>query len=199
MGILYKVIFLYLSKLPRRYLGAILCVSFAASFLLGYSAFSPHEFTVTPLNVSSGKAALVETPSGAVILIGSGTDAGILRELGRTLPFSRRSIDMVIAPDTSVAHIGGMQDVFARYAVSHTVRAPRVRDTKVAERFLEAILREPDNKEFIAKHGQRFAFGDGVYIEVLAPDTLTEMFAVKIADGTREFLFPPPMFEVHSK
>ncbi len=136
---------------------------------------SPRMLEVSFLEVGNGVAALVRTPSGAVVLINGGPDASILRELGTSLPFWKRRIAAVVATSARVADSAGLADVFARY--------PAARVLHVAE----FETRSSNATHELLAEGQRFEMGGGAYADVLYVSESASV--VRISYGAISFLF----------
>lgn len=159
------------------------------------SAQGHRVLTVSFLNVGQGDAVFIQTPSGRQILVDGGPDAAVLRELGATMPFFDRSLDMVIATHPDADHISGLTDVLKRFKVSLLLRPGVEHDTPA----LAALLRSAASagvRELRARRGQTFDFGDGVILTVLFPDrdatrfeTNTASVVVRVTFGDQSFLF----------
>jgi len=102
----------------------LVCAGLVAGNVVVYkTVFAPHVLQVKTFAAGKGIATLVRTPSGATVLIDTGSDASILRALGMELPFSQRHIDVVILTGSHASSTGGLPFVQARYrigAVAHT-------------------------------------------------------------------------------
>jgi len=113
-------------------------------------------------SVGKGNAIIVQTPRNKTLLIDAGSDAGILRELGRVMPMWRRSIDAVILTSADTKSMGGLPDVMSRYHTPAPVR-------------FGAPLSNP--------YGTTLTFDNDMHITVIAPHTLT------ISYGATTFAF----------
>lgn len=150
--------------------------------------------SVTFLDVGQGDAIFIETPSKRQLLIDGGPDGSVLRELGKVMPFWDRSIDVVVATHPDADHIGGLVEVLSRYEVSALIRSGVEHDTPVT-RALFTTRDERDVAEVIARRGQVFDFGDGVYVTILFPDrdvthleSNTGSIILKVSYGEHSFL-----------
>ncbi len=84
--------------------------------------FAPPVVKVSVLDVGKkSRAILVRAPNNRTLLIDTGPDAGILRDLGEALPVWQRSIDAVILTDTKASFVGGLPGIESRYSVSARV------------------------------------------------------------------------------
>ncbi|MBI2030884.1 MBL fold metallo-hydrolase [Candidatus Kaiserbacteria bacterium] len=128
--------------------------------------------TVSFLDVGQGDSILIESPSGLTALIDGGPTAGVLREIGKQLPWYDRSIDVIIPTHPDADHITGLIDVLERYKVSNIIQSSVEGDT-ATWRALEDLIRERAQKGtrvVTADRGQIIDLGSGVYLEVLSPD-----------------------------
>lgn len=69
------------------------------------------------LDVGQGDAEYVRTPDGLDILIDGGPDNSILDELGKSMPFYDRQIDIMILTHPHADHVAGLVEVLRRYDV----------------------------------------------------------------------------------
>lgn len=88
--------------------------------------------TVAFLDVGQGDAIFIETPDHVQLLIDGGTDATILRELPKEMPFWDKSLDAILATHPDKDHIGGLVDVLSRYQVSEIIRTKNDSNTAVS-------------------------------------------------------------------
>ena len=79
---------------------------------------------LTALDVGQGDAILVETPSGATMLVDGGPDPELtLRRLGANRPFFARRIELLVLSHPHQDHVGGLVDVLDRFRVGAIVHA----------------------------------------------------------------------------
>ncbi len=134
----------------------------------------PPELKITFLDVGQGDAAVVESPSGKVMII----DTGGLRHDGDTegrkvvAPFLRSEginhVDAILLTHPHADHIGGAVDLIDRFSVSEL--ADNGQDAEVP--LVAGILKEAQSHGAIyhrATRGDTFDFGDGVQAKVLEP------------------------------
>lgn len=85
-------------------------------------------------------AALIQTPDGAHILIDGGRyPSRLLTALGDRLPFTERTLDLLILTGQDEARIGALPDVLARYTPLRVIAPAAPSDTPSAQR-LDAVL-----------------------------------------------------------
>lgn len=130
--------------MPRWVYLILLVALVAGNVLLYRMVFASPVLSVKVLNVGEkSHATLVQSPGGKMVLIDTGRDASILRALGAALPMWQRRLDAVILTSASASAKGGLPDVENRYKISTVIRS--------------------------AYRGDRFALGDGTFIDVLWP------------------------------
>jgi competence protein ComEC len=95
-----------------------------AAFLVWglYFSFPDERLKVTVLDVGAGDAILIQTPSGANVLIDGGPSGSALAQaLARELPLFTTRLDLLVVAGPQDAHVGGLPDALARYAVTRVV------------------------------------------------------------------------------
>lgn len=143
----------------------------AANAVIYVHARQHAPLTISFLAVGDGEAVLVRPPTGSTLLINTGPDASILRELGSALPFWHRSINALITLDSTKSVTGGLTDVLGRYRVSQVFSSDPAADIQSLQ----------------MRRGQRFDLGAGVYADVLYAGD--DVALLKIAYGATIFLF----------
>lgn len=127
------------------------------------------ELAVLFLNVGQGDAILIEAPNGNRVLIDGGKDLSVLREMGKRMTWSERTVDVVVATHPDLDHIGGLPEVFARYEVSMFVE-PCVHDDGADYVALqEAVLKE-GLVPVCARAGMELTLDTGITLSILFPD-----------------------------
>ena len=130
---------------------------------------NPELLCVAFLDVGQGDAIFIQSPSGRQMLIDTGRNQEVLRGLGEVMSFSDRDIDYVLATHPDADHVGGLSDVLDRFNVAHLIRTSNDSDTLLWEEAEKKIEAE-GSIVTIAKRGQRFDLGDGVFLDILFPD-----------------------------
>ena len=138
----------------------------AAGWLLSFN----HQagLSVTFFDVGQGDAALIRTAEGQNILIDGGPSRSILSKLGAYLPWTDRTIDLVILSHPHADHVTGLNHVLENYQVNHVLMSGALHTTSEYLRFLE-LIKEKNIPITIALAGQTFTLNGGVNIEVLWP------------------------------
>src|SRR3989344_4323913 len=97
------------------------------------------DLTVYFLDIGQGDSQLVRLPEGAKILIDSGPDGKVIRELGKALPGGDRYIDLLLLTHPEADHIGGFIDVLKRYEVGAVLMTGRGKDTDAWREFKKVL------------------------------------------------------------
>jgi competence protein ComEC len=78
---------------------------------------SDQKLRVYFLDVGQGDSALIRYPTGEYLLIDTGKDSKVFRELDKVLPWYDKTIDYVLLTHGDLDHVGAMLDVLDRYKV----------------------------------------------------------------------------------
>ncbi|OGZ06862.1 MAG: hypothetical protein A2942_00565 [Candidatus Lloydbacteria bacterium RIFCSPLOWO2_01_FULL_50_20] len=126
--------------------------------------------TVVFLDVGQGDAVFVEAPNGNQLLYDAGPPTGaVLRALSEVMPRWDRSIDVVVLSHPDQDHIGGLLDMFDRYAFDVVVESGASSTNGVwAEAENEIVKR--NIAHFVAQKGMMIDLGGGVQADILYPD-----------------------------
>jgi competence protein ComEC len=118
-------------------------------------------------DVGQGDAILARLPHSQDILIDGGSTARVSRELGRTLPFFDRFIDVVLLTHPDLDHITGLIDVVKNYRVGRVVMPPVSRTTAEYTAFTHIIERR-HIPVIYAQAGQVLQFDSGITVKILS-------------------------------
>ena len=112
----------------------------------------------------------VEAPNGNQLLYDAGPPTGaVLRALSEVMPRWDRSIDVVVLSHPDQDHIGGLLDMFDRYAFDVVVESGASSTNGVwAEAENEIVKR--NIAHFVAQKGMMIDLGGGVQADILYPD-----------------------------
>lgn len=124
---------------------------------------------VTVLDVGQGDAILIEAPDGSTALVDAGVDPDLtLRRIGQCLPFHEHQLDVVVLSHPHQDHLGGLEEVFRRYAVGAFIDGGRPAETIPHRRILDAVRHEQGAQLVAAEAGQSISLGS-VVLEVVYP------------------------------
>jgi len=163
---------------------------------LGIEAFGSPATTlsVTFLDVGQGDAILIETPDGVQALIDGGPDTAVLRELGATLPWFDRTIDLVLGTHPDKDHIGGLIDVLKRYQVRTIITTENTGETTTASAYRKGLIQE-GAEVVMARAGQVYQLGASTTLTIFSPasdpsmlETNTASIVAKLSYGEIDFM-----------
>ena len=123
---------------------------------------------ITLLDVGSGDALLVQTPSGRNLLVDGGPSSNLLSEaLGRRLPYGERQIDYLVVAATGEAQLAALPRALERFPVQNVLWSGPPAGGYSA-RLLQKSLAAQRIPVINAQQGQTLDLGAGAKLEVLA-------------------------------
>jgi hypothetical protein len=127
---------------------------------------------VLEVRILASGSSLIETPSGVRVLIDGGSDDSILRELGASMPFYDRSIDMVVSTAQTPAKAAGLAGVLDRYVIRSIIRSAALSSAPQLQAVTGAVshAQQKGARLLIGTRGEGFDLGDGTYLEIFFPD-----------------------------
>lgn len=147
------------------------------------------------LNVGQGDAIFIKAPDGKQMLIDGGANNGVLRELGRAMPFYDRSIDVVMATHADQDHIGGLVAVLNRFKVDLFIQTNTVATSDVYKE-LQNLIEEKKINKVIITSPQILTLGQNTEFDIIFPtqdtagwDTNDSSIVGKLVYGNNSFLF----------
>lgn len=144
--------------------------------------------TVAFLDVGQGDAIFIESPSGKQILIDSGPNKKVLRELSKQMPFYDRTLDAIVATHPDGDHIGGFPAILEAYQVDIILRTDVLCQTELCAE-LDGQIATQNIEEKIARRGMSLDLGDGVFLEVLFPDRDATNFESNLSSLVMKLVF----------
>ena len=122
---------------------------------------------LTVLDVGTGDAILVQTPSGRNLRIDGGESPSLLSDaLGRRLPIGRRRLDWLVVAATGEGQVGALPRVIERFPPGNVLWAGPAEGRSA--RYLREALAEVEIPITVAQAGQALDLGDGAGLRVLA-------------------------------
>ena len=149
--------------------------------------------TVAFLDVGQGDAIFITSPSGKQVLLDSGPNNQVLRELSEQISFYDRDIDILIASHPDSDHIGGFPDVLGAYEVDQYFDSGVSCDTALCDELEKKIEEEGTNREVLTR-GQIIDLGDGVFLQVLFPDRDATNFENNLASLVIKLIYGETSF-----
>jgi competence protein ComEC len=161
---------------------------------IGTDTCDPTLLCVAFLDVGQGDAIFIQSPSGTQMLIDAGRDQSVLRELATVLSFSDRTLDYILATHPDADHITGFKEVLERYEIDNVIRTENESGTPIEAAVLTGIESERATVH-LARRGQRYDLGSGVWLEILFPDvdpsameTNTSSIVARLVYGQTAFM-----------
>lgn len=126
---------------------------------------------VSFLNVGQGDSIFIEAPNGVQMLIDSGPNNSVLREVGSLMNFGDRKIDIILGTHPDKDHIGGFPTILDRYEIKNTINTDVLSESSIYKTYKEKILEE-SSKNYIGKRGGVIILDKekGIYFQILSPD-----------------------------
>ncbi len=122
---------------------------------------------LTMLDVGSGDAFLIQTPTGRYLLIDGGPSTRALSDaLGRRLPLEQRRLDWLVVAGTSSEQIAALPDILSRFTPDQALWAGAPLGTAAA-RDLQIALGGAAIPIHTAEAGQVLDLGQGARLQVL--------------------------------
>ncbi|MDO8565076.1 MAG: ComEC/Rec2 family competence protein [bacterium] len=145
-------------------------------------------------DIGQGDAILIDSPTHGRVLVDGGRNRQIISELGKTLSFGDKRIDVIIATHPDADHIGGLPEVVSRFDVGLLI-SPGVESDNEIDDELRKRVEEKKIPTILARRGQVINFGDGVRLMILFPnqdvsnwETNDASIVAKLVYGESSFL-----------
>ncbi len=125
---------------------------------------------LTVLDVGQGDGILIETPTGATMLVDGGPDPELtLGRLGANLAFFDRRIDLVLLSHPHQDHVAGLVDVLDRFRIGTLLHGGIHFDNQAYDQLLADAAEDPMLRVDLARAGQVFRLDEETTVEVLYP------------------------------
>lgn len=121
------------------------------------------------LDVGQGDSVLIKAPAGQNILIDGGPDKSVLRQLGGSLPWYDRSLDLIILTHPHDDHLTGLIEVVKRYQADKILYSGVPHSTPNYLSWLK-LIKEKGIKLVIVDRQQKINLGQGAWLEIIYPD-----------------------------
>lgn len=160
-------------QIPHRFRRVLLtlCVILAgASLVLAreLKKIPDGHLVVKFFDVGQGDSALLVSPSGKTVFIDGGPDLSALEALGRALPLSKKSIDLLILSHPDPDHFNAFPEILRRFQIG-ALLLPAIENNEEPYRALLAIAREQGVPLVKANPRRDIDLKDGVTLDILWP------------------------------
>ncbi len=124
---------------------------------------------VTVFDVGQGEAILIRTPDGQNILVDSGPDpTSTSAQMGKTLPFWDRKIELLILTQLQSDHISGTLDLLHKYDINSAGLPPSSSKSLLPTEIIN-MLNTRHVRLYTLHDGRQFNLGRDIRLEVLNP------------------------------
>ncbi len=176
---------------PRGWLANACLALLAISALVAWNVYLHRpdgKLHLTFLDVGHGDAILIQTSTGRYALIDGGPSPNALAEaLGRNLPVTARTLDLVIAASPKPDSLGGLPGLLSRYEIKQAVMAGAPQRSSTYREWAEGIASR-NIPVASAAAGQHFDLGAGA--ELVVVEVSSEGATLRLEYGNASFLFP---------
>lgn len=160
-----------MERLAKYYLSLLVLFALNLGIWLQVVALSNNGvMKISFLDIGQGDSILITAPNGRTMLIDGGPGASVLGELGRSMGFFDRSIDVVLATHPDKDHVGGLPFVFDHYRVGHFVDSVADGETNIYAA-LEQAAKDERADIVYGMRGMTIVLDKraGVYFHILFP------------------------------
>lgn len=147
--------------------GALLLANVAAGAAVQNSRPADHvrlEF----FDVGQGDAAYLRTPEGNDVVIDTGPGEAVLSKLGRAMPHTDRTIELVVLTHPHADHISGMVEILKRYRVEKVMLPEADYDSATYRALLDLLARE-EAQIIRPRLGQRVFLDSSTVMDIIYP------------------------------
>jgi competence protein ComEC len=163
------------------FLGLVVVGMGVATVLVWRAALSGPDglLHLTILDVGSGEALLIQSPSGRNLLVGGGPSASALGDaLGRRLPLGYRRLDWLVVGGVEASHIGALPTSLERFPPERVLWSGPPLGTASARKLQQELGRK-GIPIYNAQTGQALDLGGGVQLHVLAVTSRGAVFLLE--------------------
>lgn len=123
------------------------------------------------LDIGQGDAIYVEAPNGHQMIIDGGPKDTLTKVLPEFMPFSDKSVDVIVITNPDADHMSGFIPLLKQYDVGSVIEPGTLSDTKTYKE-LEDLIEKENCPHIIARKGMYIVLDkeNKIYFEVLFPD-----------------------------
>lgn len=168
------------------------------TIFLGVAVFAQDtdELEIDFFDVGQGDAIFIQTPTHHTILIDGGRDNTVSQKIAAELPFTDKTIDLVILTHPDLDHVGGLPDVLRRYRVGTIISLDVSKDLGAYRAMMDRAHADKIPVVSVTA-GDMIRLAPGLEMLVLAPekgqireeDLNNSSIVVKLIYNTRTWLF----------
>lgn len=183
----------------RKQIIAAGMLMFCLTIFLGVAVFAEtesRELEIDFFDVGQGDAIFIQMPTHHTILIDGGRDNTVSQKIAAELPFTDKTIDLVILTHPDLDHVGGLPDVLRRYRVGTIISLDVSKDLGAYRAMMDRAHTDKIPVVSVTA-GDTIRFAPGLEMVVLAPekgqireeDLNNSSIVVKLIYNTRTWLF----------
>jgi len=166
-----------MKKIIQKYPLVLIAVCFGmVTALLLFTSFSKKDsLKIIFLDVGQGDATLIQTPLGKNILIDTGARDSLGTQISSYIPYSRRTVDVMILTHPDLDHIGGSLSVLNQFDVGMMVHSGLMAGISLYAVIADTIS-DKGIPVYEATAGQRIYIEPGVFMDIYSPHDGIESF-----------------------
>ena len=147
----------------------LLAIGFSAAFTWQSAMNAPDDLLhITFLNVGTGDAILIKSPTGRYVLIGGGPSSTKLSDaLGRRLPMFHRKLDFLVIATPREEQVASLPSIISRFPPDQVLWAGASNASRSA-RFLQTKLTQAAIPIINTQAGDTLELGGGAQLEVMS-------------------------------
>ncbi len=121
-------------------------------------------------DVGQGDAILIQKGTQQMLIDGGPSPEKVTNQLGTTMPFWDRNIEMVVLTHPESDHLSGLVEVIQRYEVEKVLTSGQDSDSGTYVEWRK-LIREQNIERIVARQGQVIDMGEEAQLKVLHPKT----------------------------
>jgi competence protein ComEC len=166
-----------------KYLLVALIVSLTID-IFGYKV-NPY-FEITMIDIGQGDSTLIKTTDNRNILIDTGKDQSVIKELDSLL-YPRKVLDLVIITHFDTDHFGKLAEILKYYEIKTLIIPPDYKMNK-STHLLRASLNNKGTRILVPTDEAKINITSEIYLDFIWPDNLQEYFSLPSNDSSISFV-----------
>ncbi|MFP3975682.1 MAG: DNA internalization-related competence protein ComEC/Rec2 [Dehalococcoidia bacterium] len=119
-------------------------------------------------DVGQGDSILIQRGTQQILIDGGPSPEEVTNQLGDTMPFWDRTIELIVLTHPDSDHITGLVEVLQRYEVEKVLTSGQKNDSGTYIEWRK-LIKEQNIERIVAKQGQIIAMGEEIELKVLHP------------------------------